>query len=153
MDNSTKSPDKQVKVTKRTRRVFDDDMRKKENREPTKKQIDTRVQPGQVLNPNGRPKQDNPKGLKDFRLNCEKILKEAGLPMLINHMYKPDISTKDLLDIIKFLADRSYGKAKEVDYNEGNDTIKQDSISPIIISEEMMQKALKNDANHFKDEN
>jgi hypothetical protein len=84
--------------------------------------------------------------LKAFQDECRGMLTIIGMNRILEHLQKPNITTRDLMAIVIFLRDSSFGKPNVRNYQNEQDKGDQSSIiSPIIISPEVLKKAEEND--------
>lgn len=133
---------------RKSRKVKDNNKPKKER---TEQQKAKGFQPGVSGNPSGRPK--GPERKNEFRINAETILHSLCMPQLINHMYRDNLLTKDLIRITELMAQYAYGKPKEIEYDDTDESKKLQNIAPIVITRDLLDIARANDLKHFAENN
>lgn len=84
-----------------------------------------------------------------FRYGAAVLLNTEAMPRLMMHLRDPALSTRDLIAIVKLLRDSAYGMPAVMEYSN---PLPEDAgkFQPIIISNDLLEMARKNDEEHLK---
>lgn len=109
------------------------DKRRKENREPTEKQLAARFKNGNAGNTARRTMREHQ---KLYRQNMAMVASSVIPEMLVNTLYdvyqNPDYDPSNLMQVVKFITEQAFGRASEwVDY-ENESTASQTTLIPAI---------------------
>ncbi len=109
------------------------DKRRKENREPTEKQLAARFKDGNLGNSARRTMREHQ---KLYRQNMAFVASTVIPEMMINTLYdayeNPDYDPSNFMQVAKFVTEQAFGRASEwVDY-ENESTASQTTIIPAI---------------------
>lgn len=107
--------------------------------------------PGQSGNPKGRPPDPNFREFKKWMqetANSEKVYNR-----IIEHLENPDITTKDLVQLVQFIRDSGFGKPAPRNYSDDpkdNPYQGGQQAQPIVLPTEVIEYAKNNDKKSFK---